>query len=106
MIIVVVAIRKRKRHPGLFSFRIATQTKIKTTINFQEWIRTIREAPKGHSMSPSWTSKSRPRVIGVGALPLQNEADVSSYPSGRISERISCEESAIFFRKYCTYPPY
>ena len=33
-------------------------------------------------MSPSWTSKSRPRVIGVGALPLQNEADVSSYPSG------------------------
>ena len=43
-------------------------------------------------MSPSWTSKSRPRVIGVGALPLQNEADVSSYPSGRMS----CEESAIF----------
>ena len=38
-------------------------------------------------MSPSWTSKSRPRVIGVGALPLQNEADVSSYPSGRISEK-------------------
>jgi len=51
----------------------------------QEWIRTIREAPKGHSMSPSWTSKSRPRVIGVGALPLQNEADVSSYPSGAVS---------------------
>lgn len=39
-----------------------------------EWIRTIREAPKGHSMSPSWTSKARPQVIGVGELPLQNEA--------------------------------
>ena len=45
-------------------------------------------------MSPSWTSKSRPRVIGVGALPLQNEADVSSYPSG--SERMNFEESVIF----------
>ena len=44
-------------------------------------------------MSPSWTSKSKPRVIGVGALPLQNEADVASYPSGRISERMSYEES-------------
>ncbi len=39
-----------------------------------EWIRTIREAPKGHSLSPSWTSKSRPQVIGVAELPLQNEA--------------------------------
>ena len=40
-----------------------------------EWIRTIREAPKGHSMSPSWTSKSnRPQVISVSNLPLQNEA--------------------------------
>merc|ERR1712226_1681572 len=25
-------------------------------------------------MSPSWTSKARPQVIGVGELPLQNEA--------------------------------
>ena len=41
----------------------------------EEWIRTIREAPKGHSLSPSWTSKARPQVIGVGALPLQNEAE-------------------------------
>ena len=34
-------------------------------------------------MSPSWTRKARPQVIGVGALPLQNEAgnSVSSYPS-------------------------
>ena len=40
----------------------------------REWIRTIREAPKGHSMSPSWTSKSRPQIIGVAELPLQNEA--------------------------------
>ena len=55
-------------------------------------------------MSPSWTSKSRPRVIGVGALPLQNEADVSSYPSGRISERMSCEESAIFFANLAHIP--
>ena len=39
-----------------------------------QWIRTIREAPKGHSLSPSWTSKSRPQVIGVANLPLQNEA--------------------------------
>ena len=39
-----------------------------------QWIRTIREAPKGHSMSPSWTSKARPQIIGVADLPLQNEA--------------------------------
>ena len=33
-------------------------------------------------MSPSWTRKARPQVIGVGALPLQNEANsVSPYPS-------------------------
>ena len=46
----------------------------------QKWIRTIQEAPKGHSMSPSWTSRSRPQVIGVGELPLQNEAVTSSRP--------------------------
>ena len=66
-------------------------------------------------MSPSWTSKSKPRVIGVGALPLQNEADVSSYPSGRISERMSCKELAIFItniahishirQNHSTFPP-
>ena len=39
-----------------------------------QWIRTIREAPKGHSLSPSWTSKARPQIIGVADLPLQNEA--------------------------------
>ena len=39
-----------------------------------QWIRTIREAPKGHSLSPSWTSKARPQIIGVANLPLQNEA--------------------------------
>jgi hypothetical protein len=39
-----------------------------------QWIRTIRESPKGHSLSPSWTTKSRPQVIGVAHLPLQNEA--------------------------------
>ena len=55
-------------------------------------------------MSPSWTSKSKPRVIGVGALPLQNEADVSSYPSGRISERMSCEELAIFLTNIAQIP--
>lgn len=25
----------------------------------QDWIQKIREAPRGHSMSPSWSSKSR-----------------------------------------------
>ena len=25
---------------------------------------------------------------------------------GRVSERMSCEDSAIFFRKSCTYPPF
>ena len=44
----------------------------------KDWIRTIREAPKGHSMSPSWTSKARPRVIGTGELPLQNEVSAPS----------------------------
>ena len=55
-------------------------------------------------MSPSWTSKSRPRVIGVGALPLQNEADVSTYPSGRISERMICEELPIFLTDIAHIP--
>jgi len=45
-----------------------------------DWVRRIREGPKGHSMSPSWSSRSRIPVIGVGDLPLQNEADDSSYP--------------------------
>lgn len=58
----------------------------------QEWIRTIREAPKGHSMSPSWTSKSRPKVIGVGELPLQNEA------SGPASNVDSSPKSPFKFR--------
>ena len=46
-----------------------------------EWIDRIRSAPKGHSMSPSWTSKSLGSIkpLGVGVLPLQNER-VDSYP--------------------------
>ena len=39
----------------------------------QDWIRKIREAPKGHSMSPSWSTKSRipvkfPYISGVGGV--------------------------------------
>ena len=56
----------------LLGQRLGGNNRRQAVIN--EWIRTIREAPKGHSMSPSWTSKARPQVIGVGELPLQNEA--------------------------------
>ena len=49
-----------------------------------DWVRRIREGPKGHSMSPSWSSKSRIPAIGVGDLPLQNEADDSSYQTNDI----------------------
>ena len=58
--------------PLALSQRLIGNNRRQAVIN--EWIRTIREAPKGHSMSPSWTSKARPQVIGVGELPLQNEA--------------------------------
>ncbi len=54
-----------------------------------DWIRKIREAPKGHSMSPSWSSKSRIPVIGVGELPLQNEAEVSSGRVGALQSPAS-----------------
>lgn len=49
-----------------------------------DWVRRIREGPKGHSMSPSWSSKSRIPAIGVGDLPLQNEADDTSYQTNDI----------------------
>ena len=39
-----------------------------------DWIRTIRQSPKAHSISPSWNGKSPYNVIGVSNLPLQNEA--------------------------------
>ena len=54
-----------------------------------EWIRTIREAPKGHSMSPSWSSKQRPQVIGVGELPLQNEVAGPGGSGPRASQKPS-----------------
>ena len=44
-----------------------------------DWIRRIRQAPKGHSLSPSWSTKSRIPVIGVGRLPLQNEAEDTAF---------------------------
>ena len=46
-----------------------------------EWIDRIRSAPKGHSMSPSWTSKSLRGIkpLGVASLPLQNER-VDTFP--------------------------
>ena len=61
-----------------------------------DWIRRIREAPKGHSMSPSWSSKSRIPVIGVGELPLQNEAEVSA---GRVGAASSFQSQGIFKKK-------
>ena len=48
-----------------------------------EWIDRIKSAPKGHSMSPSWTSKSIGSIkpLGVSSLPLQNErVDHQQYP--------------------------
>ncbi len=38
-----------------------------------EWIRTIRQSPRAHSLSPSWNGKSPYDVIGVSNLPLQTE---------------------------------
>ncbi len=38
-----------------------------------EWIRTIKQSPRAHSLSPSWNGRSPYSVIGVSDLPLQNE---------------------------------
>jgi hypothetical protein len=54
---------------ALASAAAATASRREDVID--DWIRKIREAPKGHSMSPSWSTKSRIPVIGVGELPLQ-----------------------------------
>ena len=61
-----------------------------------EWIRTIREAPKGHSISPSWSSKSRIPVIGVGGLPLQNEGEISSARLGVYQQQQPQQQPASF----------
>jgi len=52
-----------------------------------EWIRTIREKPRAHSLSPSWNGKSPYEVIGVSALPLQNEVAENADGGGGRSHR-------------------
>ena len=49
-----------------------------------EWIKTIKQSPKGHSISPSWNGKSPYDVIGVSALPLQNEAETKPPTRGHV----------------------
>jgi len=63
----------------IFSFTLSFGQSSRQDEVIDDWVRKIREGPKGHSLSPSWSSKSRIPAIGVGELPLQNEVEDATY---------------------------
>ncbi|XP_059088801.1 uncharacterized protein LOC131884923 [Tigriopus californicus] len=43
-----------------------------------DFLQTLKNTPKAHSLSPSWNGKSQYQVVPINHLPLQNEANVES----------------------------
>lgn len=60
------------------SIRIQKRQQQRRQEVISDFLQTLKNTPKAHSISPSWNGKSQYQVIPINHLPLQNEANVQS----------------------------